>query len=1304
MYSEMWLKSPSLLFVFGAAFLTAISMASFASEETHWRVIKPRVELSSEYPSLPTERSSVDKGVLEKDSAYFWSAPAGKRGRKPPYRPVHCGFSASVDGADSTWDGRYNHWLIFENNQIRVADRPVARVTSVVFSEMYGRYGTFPITGVTVEDILPHGTAFVTLGSFRFAVEAAGKTVWLDKYPRIEVTYKAGLAMWRCANPDQGIDLTLEIRPNVSARGAIARVAIQRAPKSARLRVFHGALGMDRQPYSNYAWSSPDSTPNPPNRITCFDNYARITSTRLPRAVVLVGVPGVTAATGTAPEKVFDLADSAITPECETDTNQTRQCVRIVAPIAAGKKLHIVAVWGADDYDRAAADEIEKKLNPDAIVEPYRDRVWDSWFDNFIGKQLGPEARFQRLLGAADSAWAEAEDFWADREQRWHIRTPIPELNATGNWVGQTLEYFRQPPGYMVAQLQWNGYGHITSGWHALGAMGDIGQLGDMLSLYAAMRSSPTPAGGTSEADASKKELNWTFLNLDTVKAEPLNAPFVDHVWRWWLWSGDNDWLAALWPAVKDAIAGEMANRDPDGDGLFNGYYEFWDCDAEQRGPKAAGQTAWMISGFRAAARMAKELGHSEDARRYDLLAGKSLRAFQKELWRADVGQAGARTRDGQFYQRASVHEQFIGITRGVLTEKQAAQSLRRLNYLYGQRSRYGVPMLFKNDVWPTIWSQHYMPPGDTCLTYLAATKCGLAGEFYPYVQVVAASVMKSDHAGLGLSVGQDGAIDSMEVGNSDCHAPFAWSIVEGLFGVTPDVDEPGCVRIAPSIPDDWRSASATFGDISLSISKESPKTAVLNVSDRQGRVLRILWPTVRPVESVDVNGRTHTFEVRESVNRSLVEVRLRASKPVKIVLKFQEKPITLYGEQTECVSGSPVVLSVNAGKATSVDDPQGCLSKSSVDKAGHRVTLWPRESGFHTVFVRLSSGNVTYWKPVSFRTGPAWEIVEDYQAADPPNSGPITQVSPKLDFDRKVLSVRLKNRRSEPIREEFKITIAGYVARRNVSISPGQTTEMSVALPGDVLSSLLPGASEFRVEGLGLSQNSAVRAWPQADGDYGPNFPGPANTVLLDIDENRNLTPEQMKKVPMKLDFGGTNTLIGWYNTSFKMKRLPRIYEPLPGLAFALSAQPDTDDGEQMLVLAQAGDPPIPTRAKFDIGERVRRIYVLTIFQYYPIKAYSPQAEWTLEYEDGSISRVPWTPPFGVDSAIRIDSPWSYALPIGESDDPGWNVPSKNLGPIHAQIIDIPADSNRALKSVEARITSTESYMGILGVTLVVP
>ena len=63
------------------------------------------------------------------------------------------------------------------------------------------------------------------------------------------------------------------------------------------------------------------------------------------------------------------------------------------------------------------------------------------------------------------------------------------------------------------------------------------------------------------------------------------------------------------------------------------------------------------------------------------------------------------------------------------------------------------------------------------------------------------------------------------------------------------------------------------------------------------------------------------------------------------------------------------------------------------------------------------------------------------------------------------------------------------------------------------------------------------------------------------------------------------------------------------------------------MLVLAHAGQPPLPTRARFEVHRKIERAYALAIFHYYAIKSYSPQAEWILTYEDGKQEVVSLTP-----------------------------------------------------------------------------
>ena len=130
-----------------------------------------------------------------------------------------------------------------------------------------------------------------------------------------------------------------------------------------------------------------------------------------------------------------------------------------------------------------------------------------------------------------------------------------------------------------------------------------------------------------------------------------------------------------------------------------------------------------------------------------------------------------------------------------------------------------------------------------------------------------------------------------------------------------------------------------------------------------------------------------------------------------------------------------------------------------------------------------------------------------------------------------------------------------------------------------------------------------------------------------------------------------------------------------------------------------------MPTRARFEIGRKIERAYVLTVFQYYTIKCYAPHAEWILNYGDGTDEIVSWIPPYDVNGHQRPESPWSLPVTaVGRFAEDHSTAGSHSFGPFHAQLVDIPINPAKTLKSIEARQTQTESFMAILGITLVKP
>ena len=334
-------------------------------------------------------------------------------------------------------------------------------------------------------------------------------------------------------------------------------------------------------------------------------------------------------------------------------------------------------------------------------------------------------------------------------------------------------------------------------------------------------------------------------------------------------------------------------------------------------------------------------------------------------------------------------------------------------------------------------------------------------------------------------------------------------------------------------------------------------------MKDTQRRQLRIQWPTRQPVADVKLNGKAIDSKLVPAVNRALVEISVKADQPLKLEMAFAGEPLGLTAVPENVVQGQRVELKVRGGKLAEFDDPQGCLAKYELASDDMAAGIVPRGEGFHTFFVKLISGNLTYWAPVSFIVGPAWQIVEEFEAADPPRTAPIKQLWPKLDAPARKLMVRVRNRQSEAMVGPLKLSAGGESISTDVNIAPGQPTQLELALSPEAWGKLLPGQIAFAVEGFGIEQRGKVYSWPVKEQPGAPRLPAVERLLAVDFNASRNLTERAMEQVPMPLDFGSMDKLLGWYNTSFDMDPLPTRFEPLAGLPFVLSPGGGDDLGD---------------------------------------------------------------------------------------------------------------------------------------------
>ncbi len=112
--------------------------------------------------------------------------------------------------------------------------------------------------------------------------------------------------------------------------------------------------------------------------------------------------------------------------------------------------------------------------------------------------------------------------------------------------------------------------------------------------------------------------------------------------WRFYEIHRDKPLLAGLYPTMKRDVDWWIADRDPDGNGLFtiddqmetgmDDLHRRWEGKAPKR-YEAIDATAYAVLNLRAVANMARVLGRADDAARYGAYADRAARATETILW-----------------------------------------------------------------------------------------------------------------------------------------------------------------------------------------------------------------------------------------------------------------------------------------------------------------------------------------------------------------------------------------------------------------------------------------------------------------------------------------------------------------------------------------------------------------------------------------------------------------------------------------------------------------------------------------------
>ena len=581
------------------------------------KILKPVVEWLTA-PLKPLKTPDTDQSVLYGHSPFM--APEGDI--KPDYEPVESG-GFRIAGSKR----QLNRPIVEGMARLWTGDAPMFRLDATTAAGCYSDDRFFPLWPRA--DAVSAQT-YPTMGTLTLAVPGAdGKPRWLQDMDGVTTTFWPGYTEY--AVKGDGWTAKITAAPTLKFHGAVVRVEFD---KPTPLTWRYGGLW----------WSEGEGNHNV---AEVTGPSATFTEANLPKGKVFAGWDG---------EGEGSVVAGAQGQEAQFTSTTPKQV------------YHIVAVWGVTDYDHERAEKTMARLDtPNTAAWPEaRDRLKQEWFDDAIGRALGSGKHFTETMAAPEGALKETVGWWDARRAEYAVKTPDARLNALATWNRCISEYHRRGPGLVLGVQFWTMYSHISTGWKGKQWGGDHAAMEDCLRLYGAMQ-------------ADNGFINWVSPSLQPFNAEDNTPYWVDQVWWQYAWTGDKQFVRDMFPIVRKAVEWMRKNNDPDGDGLFRDWYEYWNCDSNGKGPKAATPSAMAWAMMDRAAKMAAVVGDAKAEAEYRAMADKTKAAIMAQLWNEKEGRLGSIGWDEIWRPHPQTWEEYLAINVGLLDAGREAALVQRL-------------------------------------------------------------------------------------------------------------------------------------------------------------------------------------------------------------------------------------------------------------------------------------------------------------------------------------------------------------------------------------------------------------------------------------------------------------------------------------------------------------------------------------------------------------------------------------------------------------------------------------------------
>jgi len=1146
-------------------------------------------------------------------------------------------------------------------------------------------------------------------GNLKFGLIAPGGNKWLIEATKITARYRPGSMLYEIEDPLLGKGkLNITVLALSDEEGVIVRAQFLDVPKNVNLVwAFGGASGqkfsrdgdMNVDPESSFYLKPENCTTNSidvkGNNFTLLYGGAKVQS---------------------EDERYF--ADKATPTEAGKGKRMT-----LIGAVPVSSEMFVA--------DAAQLDSPVKLIESKGTAKPVASGkvpVISGEMLYFIVKN--PETKADLNYADASSIFDKAEAFRKEYADRIKVETPDPYINNLGGAIGIAANGIWENPTFLHGAIGWRmrldgwrgPYTGDALGWHDRAEM--------HFSAYAKSQFI-TPMTGPNVPDPAmnlarqQEKIGNTLYTSGYISRNPdgklvahhydMNLVYIDALIRHFNWTGDLTYIKAMWPVLKRHLEWEKRNFDGDNDGLYDAYCCIWASDAlEYSGSGVTHSSAYNYLANKSAAYLATLIG--EDPEPYRKEAEKIFTAMNTRLWMPSKGWYAEYTELlglRRLHPAAALWTVYHTLDSDVADAFKAYQTTRYVDteipHIPVKAKGLvddGYYMLSTTNWMPYEWSINNVVSAENMHTALAYWQSGRNDAAFKLWKSTILDAMY-----LGGSPGNFLQISYYDASRFEAYRDFAdqvgmasRSLVEGLFGITPDLLH-STLNIRPGLPVEWDHASLKTPDVSFNFKRTGNKEVYTIIPTLAKPVKLDFKATAKgeSVKSVTVNGKNIAWKnVEQAIEYPQIEINTAIDAKFEIVIEWQGAKPELAKNASSYGLNEKMDATFKNAKVIELFDPQQALTQTTIKDNSFQATV-VGEKGNRTAFAKIKQGQFTWWAPVCFKINETIDI-----------TSPLNQEKNSLKFT-------IQNNTSSQVDVKVIVNPGSQAYITNASVQ-ARTSSSEIIVPA---SNILTGSNIVRIEWAnGKVLEKEVINWnidtPKSVKFEKVDLNSSFNDKVTNIFKNEYLSPRSpyptlaipkqgignwcSPAMTANIDDSGLRKMAGSSNS---------ITTP-QGIPFSTTGTPDT---KNILFTSQWDN--YPHDATISLTGKASHAYLLMAGSTNHMQSQISNGEVIVEYTDGSqtslILKNPetWCPiekDYYVDGyafSIKQPRPMRLALKTGVFT-PDYtkallpnNYGGKGIDGGAATILDLPLDPSKQLKSLKLKTLANEVVIGLMGITL---